>query len=175
MGTPDPRTLRVQQLFVRHQGQLRAFVLAVWPDFARADDVLQEVFLTVTAKAADFREGSNFLAWSRAIAQRKVFEARRLARKPTISPDVLESLAAACPEAWAEDRRLARLAECLNALPPRAQELVRLRYHREHSPPDIARLLGRTVNSVNVALAKARVALRECVNRHLDPSKLPAT
>ena len=70
--------LRVQQLFVRHQGQLRAFVLAIWPDFGRADDVLQEVFLTVTTKAADFQEGSNFLAWSRAITQRKVHEARRL-------------------------------------------------------------------------------------------------
>jgi len=69
--------LRVQQLFVRHQGQLRAFVLAIWPDFGRADDVLQEVFLTVTTKAADFQEGSNFLAWSRAITQRKLHEARR--------------------------------------------------------------------------------------------------
>ena len=58
MGTPDPHMLRVQQLFVRHQGQLRAFVLAIWPDFGRADDVLQEVFLTVTTKAADFQEGS---------------------------------------------------------------------------------------------------------------------
>ena len=175
MGTPDPHMLRVQQLFVRHQGQLRAFVLAIWPDFGRADDVLQEVFLTVTTKAADFQEGSNFLAWSRAITQRKVHEARRLARKPTISPDVLESLSAACPEAWAEDRRLATLAECLKSLPPRAEQLVRLRYPKEHSPPEIAQLLGRTVNSVNVALAKARVALRECVNRHLDPSDLPAT
>ena len=130
MGTPDPHMLRVQQLFVRHQGQLRAFVLAIWPDFGRADDVLQEVFLTVTTKAADFQEGSNVLAWSRAITQRKVHEARRLARKPTISPDVLESLSAACPEGWAEDRRLATLAECLKSLPPRAEQLVRLRYHK---------------------------------------------
>jgi RNA polymerase sigma-70 factor (ECF subfamily) len=175
MGSSDPHTLLVQQLFVRHQGQLRAFVLAVWPDFARADDVLQEVFLTVTAKADDFREGSNFIAWSRAITQRKLHEARRLARKPTISPDVLKSLAAACPEQWAEDRRLTTLAECLKSLPPRAQELVRLRYHKEHSPPEIARLLGRTVNSVNVALAKARVALRECVSRHFDASTTTAT
>lgn len=71
MGTPDPHMLRVQQLFVRHQGQLRAFVLAIWPDVGRADDVLREVFLTVTTKAADFQRKSNFLAWSREITQRK--------------------------------------------------------------------------------------------------------
>lgn len=174
MRGADPHTLHVQKLFVRYQGQLRAFVLAVWPDFGRADDVLQEAFLTVTAKAADFQEGSNFLAWSRAITQRKVQETRRLSRRPTLSPDVLDSLAAACPEGWAEDRRMAALAECLKSLPPRARELVRLRYHKEHSPTEIATLVGRTVNSVNVALAKARVALRECVNRHLDPADLPA-
>jgi RNA polymerase sigma-70 factor (ECF subfamily) len=174
MGRIESKELLVQKLFVRHQGQLRAFVLAVWPDFARADDVLQEAFLTVTAKAADFREGSNFLAWARAITQRKVYEAQRHARRPTMSPDLLDSLTAACPEGWAEDRRLAALAECLKSLPPRAQELVRLRYHKEHSPPEIATILGRTLNSVNVALAKARVALRDCVNRHLDPADLPA-
>jgi hypothetical protein len=48
-GTPDPHTLRVQQLFVRHQGQLWAFVFAVWPDFGRADDVLQECHVLCTA------------------------------------------------------------------------------------------------------------------------------
>ena len=60
MAETDDPTLRVQQLFVRHQGQLKAFVLALWPDFARADDVLQEVFLTVTAKAAEFEPDDEF-------------------------------------------------------------------------------------------------------------------
>jgi hypothetical protein len=41
------QTLRVQQLFVRHQGAFKAFVLALWPDFAEADDVMQEVFLVI--------------------------------------------------------------------------------------------------------------------------------
>ena len=129
-------------------------------------------------------ESVEMVAWRRfsrwivvahgAIEGVKVQEARRLARRPTMSPDVLDSLTAACPEGWAEDRRLATLAECLKSLPPRAGALVRLRYHKEHSPTEIATLLGRTVNSVNVALAKARVALRDCVNRHLDPADLPA-
>lgn len=167
MSTRDDHTLHVQQLFVRHQGQLKAFVLALWPDFARAEDVLQEVFLAVTTKAHEFESGTNFLAWSKAIARFKLLEARRQLARPTVNNDVLESLSAACPEEWGEERKIALLATCLQSLAPRAQEVLRLRYHREHTPTEIARLLTRTVNSVNVALAKARLALRECLDQQL--------
>ena len=169
MAKTDDPTLRVQQLFVRHQGQLKAFVLALWPDFARADDVLQEVFLAVSAKAAEFEPETNFLAWARSITRFKLLEARRNApRTGAMSDDVLASLAASGPEDWGSDRKLAALAKCLASLAPKAQEIVRLRYHREHSPPEIAQLLSRSVNSIGVALAKARTALRECIERQLN-------
>lgn len=162
----DP-TLRVQRLFVRHQGQLRAFVLALRPRFAQADDILQEVFLTVTAKAAEFQPETNFLAWARSIARFKLLESTRQDRR-TIDAEVLASLAAACPSDWGEDCKVAALATCLESLAPKAQELVRLRYQREHSPGEIAELLSRTVNSVSVALAKARVVLRKCIDRKMN-------
>jgi len=168
MAETDDPTLRVQQLFVRHQGQLRAFVLALWPDFARADDILQEVFLTVTAKAAEFEPDTSFIAWSRAIARFKLLEARRRANIRSLDDDVLTSLAAACPDDWGSDQRLAALSKCLTTLAPKTQELVRLRYHREHSPREIAAILSWTVNSVAVGLAKARVALRECIERQMN-------
>lgn len=173
MAETDDPTLRVQQLFVRHQGQLKAFVLALWPDFARADDVLQEVFLTVTAKAAQFDPQTSFLAWARAIARFKLLEARRQLNIRSLDDQVLTSLAAACPDDWASDGRLAALAKCLTTLAPKAQELVRLRYHREHSPGEIAAILSWTVNSVAVGLAKARSALRECIDRQLKQAGTP--
>jgi RNA polymerase sigma-70 factor (ECF subfamily) len=162
----DP-TLHVQQLFVRHQGPLKAFVLAMWPDFARADDVLQEVFLAVTAKASEFEPGTNFPAWARSIARFKLLEARRRLNLHSLDHDGLTSLAAACPDDWGGDDRLAALAKCLPTLAPKAQELVRLRYLREHSAGEIAGILSWTANSVAVGLAKARVALRECIERQL--------
>ena len=168
MAETDDPTLRVQQLFVRHQGRLKAFVLALWPDFARADDVLQEVFLTVTAKAAEFEPETSFLAWARSIARFKLLEARRKWNLRSLDADTLTSLAAACPDDWGNDVRLASLTKCLSTLAPKAQELVRLRYHREHSPAEIAAILSWTVNSVAVGLAKARAALRECIERQLS-------
>ena len=168
MSRDDEHVLKVQQLFVRHQGQLKAFVKALCPGFARADDVLQDVFLTVTAKAHEFDLDSSFLAWGRAIARFKVLEAGRGSGRLSLSPDVLDSLAASCPDVWAGEEQLDALTVCLGELAPRAREIVQLRYQREQSPTEIARLLDRTANSVNVALSKARAALRECMDRRLS-------
>ena len=65
--TGEQYRIHIQQLFVKHQGVLKGYVLGLIPDFASAEEVLQEVFLTVTAKAEQFEEGSNFVAWARAV------------------------------------------------------------------------------------------------------------
>src|ERR1700757_3632998 len=82
MSTPDAKpsdqqVAFVQMLFVQHTAALRGFVHALMPDFARADDVVQETFLTATKKAADFEPGTNFLGWVCSIARFKVLEAGR--------------------------------------------------------------------------------------------------
>lgn len=161
----DPAVAAVQQLFVRHQSAVRAFALALTGDFAAADDVVQETFLTVTAKAADFEPETNFVAWACAIARLKVLENRRAAKR--FSPAVVESLAASIPVAEIGpdlgQERLSLLLECLKQLPPRGRELIRLRYFLEQGPGEIAAALGRTAGGVNTALLKARDALRDCM------------
>jgi RNA polymerase sigma-70 factor (ECF subfamily) len=73
-------TVLVQQFFVKHQSALKAFILSLRPDFAEAEDILQEVFLTVTRKAGGFRPESSFTAWAFTIARFKVLEAQRKRR-----------------------------------------------------------------------------------------------
>src|SRR5262245_65378843 len=97
--TSNPRPPRqaveeVQRLFLRHSGVLRGFILGLLPDHNRAEDVFQEVFLTVTRKAAEFVPGSNFLAWARSIARLKVLEAcRSWSHAPhLLEPEALEAL-----------------------------------------------------------------------------------
>ena len=85
---------------------------------------------------------------------------------------MIESLTAGVsPEA--EDDRLSALLTCLEELPPRARELIRLRYYGEHGPQEIAGLLRRSVAGVNAALVKARDLLRGCVRRKLAREEVP--
>src|SRR5437764_11081846 len=87
------KTMRVQQLFVKHQLGLRAFILSLEPNFTDAEDLLQEVFLIVTRKANDFQEGTNFFAWGCTIARFKLLELlRRRARSQALSEEVIEAL-----------------------------------------------------------------------------------
>ncbi len=171
MTESDNHTLRVQQLFVAHQGALKAFVLSLWPDYAEAEDVMQELFLTITRKAGAFQEGTNFLAWARTIARHKVSEGRRAHSRTLLSTEVMAALELDCPQEFGDDQRLAALTRCLEKLPPKAREVVQLRYHEDQGPGAIAAALARSVNAVNVALAKARVMLRDCVSRELQTAE----
>ncbi|MEK0445960.1 MAG: hypothetical protein RLZZ399_1281 [Verrucomicrobiota bacterium] len=171
MSIPDEHVLQVQQLFVAHQSALRAFVFGLWPDSQEAEDVLQEVFMTVTRKASQFVLGTNFLAWARMIARLEVLAARRrrgkreVGEQRMLSEGVMSALVEACPSDWASEGRLAALARCVGLLAPHARELVRLRYFEERGPSQIASDLGRSVNAVDVALSKTREKLRECLRR----------
>lgn len=170
MSRQDPlhanHTTQVQQLFVRYQSRLRAFALGLCGDFAIAEDVVQETFLTVTAKAADFDPDTSFVSWACKIAGLKVLERRRADRR--LSPEVIRSLVSALTESDLDEERLESLLGCIDELAPKSRELVRLRYFSEHGPGEIAAMLGRSAAGVNAALVKIRETLRECVARKLS-------
>jgi len=168
-GERPDHTVRVQQLFVRHQSNLKAFILSLQPNFSEAEDILQEVFLVITRKASSFQEGSNFMSWALAVARFKVLESLRDRKSDhAMSDEVLEALSEECPEEEFCEERSAAVRSCLEKLAPRLQEVMRLRYFAEHGPGEIARLLAWTPNSVNVALSKARKLMHGCVDRQLQ-------
>lgn len=171
-----PHTQEVLQLFVRHQPRIKGFILALLPDFAAAEDVLQETFLVVQKKAEEFEAGSNFLAWAFRIARFQVMKAQAAHQRQAdrLSDAVLESLAECAPvEPW-DDRRLALLPGCLDKLAPQARRIVELFYRDEHKPQEIAQRLSWTPAAVSVALSRARKALRECIERQLAHHTSPS-
>ncbi len=177
--SPNLHTLRVQSLFVQHQPQLRYFIQSLAPDFATADDVLQECFLTISAKAHEFQLESNFLAWTRSIARFKILSLHRdQSRRPTLlSEEVLESLMLSAPSPESEtqagqNRALVTLRECLAKLAPAAREIIQLRYFSQWGPAEISRIRNSSMNAINVTLARTRGALRRCIENSTSPASL---
>ena len=165
---PPANVLEVQSQYVQHLPALRGFVLSLVSDFALVDDVVQETFLTVTQKADHFEPGTNFRAWVWTIARFKVLQMleRGKNRSDRFSPEVIEALCAdeGAESGWNLERQLEHLRKCVEHLPPRTRQAVTLRYEHAHRPPEVARLMGWTVDAVNVALSRARNALRKCVD-----------
>lgn len=164
-------TAKVQGLFLQYQPAVRGFVLAMIPDFSLADDVMQETFLVVTRKAHTFELGTSFAAWVKTIARFKALEAIRARRFESLSDEVLEALSTEPREFGGDsDERIALLRGCLDQLAPQARRSIDYRYRNEHMPPQIAGLMGCTVQSINVTLSRARAFLRECVQRRMEAS-----
>jgi RNA polymerase sigma-70 factor, ECF subfamily len=178
MDLPADHTTRVQQRFVQHAASVKYFVLSLLPHPGEAEDVVQEVFLTVTAKANDFEEGTNFKAWAFAIARFKVLEHLRRQRREAfrLSDATLELLADEAVEMTDESDALRErdlnqaLARCLDKLAPKTRQLVELVYRDGLKPGAVAEKVGWQPNAVYVALSRARAELRGCVERQ---TKLP--
>jgi RNA polymerase sigma-70 factor (ECF subfamily) len=169
----DPqKVLEVQQLFIKHANGLRGLVAALFPDMDLADDVLQEVFVVVTEKAATFRADGDFRGWAYGIAKRKALEhARRYSSKRKVgvfAPETLELLCTARPDDEADDGEIrGRLTRCLGKLTPTLREMVRLRYLENLSPGNIATRMEWTSEAVYVALSRSRSLLRKCLDAAL--------
>jgi RNA polymerase sigma-70 factor (ECF subfamily) len=174
--TSNDHALHVQQLFVRHQQTVLGYVLSIEPNFANAQDIVQEVFLAVSRKAQTWSAGTDFLAWVCTVARYETlhFQRTRARRVARLDGDVIELLYAG--EAVDESEwqhRVDSLRRCLSRLAPRAKELVWRRYHGAQMPRDIATAIGWTVNAVRVALTRARGALRECMEKQLKAGGQP--
>lgn len=166
--SPASHQLQVQRLFVKHQSIVKAYILSMLPSLPDAEDVLQETFLTVSAKCGSFEPGTNFIAWACTIARFKVLEARRRLNDPrALTDEAIEALAEDVPEPLFFEEQIDAMRNCLERLAPRARQIVWLRYHGGLSCEDVGRQVGWGAAAVRVALAKARNVLRTCVDFQL--------
>ncbi len=151
--------------FVTESPQLRGYLLALTGDAHLADDLLQECFLIVRRRAAEFRADGDFGAWCRGIARNLAREAARARRRGPLGlpEDVVEMLADEAPPPAELDGQLDAVRACLARLSPRARELLALRHVDRLPPRDIAGRVGWSVNAVSVALTRALGSLRTCV------------
>jgi RNA polymerase sigma-70 factor (ECF subfamily) len=162
------------QEFLRHRQILFSFILSIVRNRESAEDIFQDVALIAFDKCATFETGTDFGAWVREIARRRIMKARETAavrKVVALEPEAIDAIAAAHeragPEAW-QDREKA-LENCLGKLPERQQQIVRWRYRDLLGFDLIAKKLQSTVNSVQVTLTKVRKALRRCAEATLAP------
>ncbi len=161
-------TVRVHQLYARHQQAVLAFVLTLEPRLDDAHEIVQETFLTVSQKAADWTDGTNVFAWVCTIARYTTMHFHRSKKRQLVelADDVVDLLDEERNAHLVDcEHRIAVLAECMQRLAPSARRLITQRYHAGRLPEEIASAIGWSVNSVRVALTRAKTALKDCLER----------
>jgi RNA polymerase sigma-70 factor, ECF subfamily len=156
------------KLFLRHQGDLNAFVRSVVVDRARCDDVIQETALVLWREFDRYDPSRPFAAWARGVAAKNVLKSFDRAKRSPIafSPEAIEALVDA-HDAVTIDASHEReaLRHCLSKLPEKSQRLVVLRYQHSLSLAEIAAQLRSTLEAVHKALSRIRTSLQQCIER----------
>ena len=165
---PDDVHARFLALHMAHQGTLFGWLLAAVHDFQKAEDLLQQVSLVLWRKFPEYRPDLPWLPWAFGVARREVAKhfRDRAPREAELTLDLLDRVAVSMAETSGTVTTQRRaLSACLEQLPPRQRELMRLRYEDDRSLDDLSRLTSRTVAAVNMILVRIRRALLDCTRR----------
>lgn len=134
-------------------------------DTAEAEDVTQEVFVTVFRVLGSFKGESSLLVWMFGITRNTVNRRFRRARAPLRSLDEDDAVAIAAEQAptdrTVEARRLLRQCESVIArdLTPLQRRIFHLRHLRRQPVRSIAEALGKSEDAIKANLYRMRQAL----------------
>lgn len=141
------------QLMELHMDRVYAIAVKIVKDSSEAEDVTQEVFITVYNKLSGFRGDSSFSTWIyRVTVNRALRHLKKLKRsKPADDVSIFDSQVdhRPSPEDTAVEREKSQLLrDAMDRLPEKQRTVLSLRV--EHALPfkEIASIMGRSVGGV---------------------------
>ena len=166
------------RLLTRHERQVYAYILSLVPNWADADEILQETNMRLWDQFERFKTGTDFGAWARTVAHYQVLTFRKRIGRERVhfSQEFVDAVQAeyeapSTSEETPEARRQA-LQKCIEKLGPGQQEMLQRTYSGEHSIKDVAGQLKRPASAVYKALSRIRRALYDCVSNSLRNEEL---
>lgn len=163
----------LEALLARYQAQVYRFGMKMCRDPESAQDVLQETLLAMARGVRDFRGASSISTWLYTVARSFCIKTRRRS-KFALEETSLSDEGAAEAEGLADpsrspDEALAgkqverALEAAIRALEPMYREVLVLRDIEGLTAPEVAEVLGISVQAVKSRLHRARVAVRDRV------------
>lgn len=155
-------------LLQQHRTQVLGYLYCLVRNQADAEDLFQQVSLTMWNKFSEFELGSNFGGWATTIARNVTlaFLRAKERERARFSDELVIMLSSR--NTWTPqeaDERLAALAECQRKLSKSDQSLLAMYYGGGTTVKDVAQLLGRSAESVYTSLSRVRRSLYACIQR----------
>ena len=157
----------LKALFTTYYDELWAYAASMLSDHEQADDVIQDVFLGLWRRHAEWTvRGDGVVRYLYGAVRNRALDLLRATRRQgTLSERARgDAIRDAIGTSALEGAELASaVARAIDALPERCREVFVLSRYRQLPQRDIAATLGITVNTVNVQLGRALRALRDAV------------
>jgi RNA polymerase sigma-70 factor, ECF subfamily len=178
----------LEVLMTQYSARVYRLAYGITRDPADAEEVVQDVFLSICRKGESFEGRSALGSWIYRMTANVALNKRRGKRQEvetSLEGDFLKYLEdshragarAYVLADWSQNPETdlllgetrAILDRAIDGLPERYRAVVILRDVEELSNDEVAEMIGESVASVKSRLHRARMALRETLTRHLGP------
>jgi len=161
----------VEMLLERHQAQVYRFGMKMCRDPEDAKDVLQDTLLSMARGIRDFRGASSISTWLYTIARSFCIKKRRRSKfapeeERSLDTDMIAEGRQLADPAQSQDEALAgkqvehALEQAIRSLEPMYREVLLLRDVEGLTAPEVAEVLGVSVQAVKSRLHRARLSVR---------------
>jgi RNA polymerase sigma-70 factor, ECF subfamily len=158
-----------EALYAALAPELRAYMLGVCRDTARAEDLVQDTFLRLHRARATYQPGLPVRPWVRAIARRVYLMDRRSALRRGRREDLVAiDGASPSPDGVRHGGERHGLERALAGVPVEARRPFLLHHIFGFSFPEIAARLGIQPGAAKVRSSRARLRLRALLNGGMD-------
>jgi RNA polymerase sigma-70 factor (ECF subfamily) len=164
----------ITRRIIENRNLILGYILAHTRDHNNAEDIFQDICMTICQKYSEFEPGTNFKAWAMQITRYKILSHYQRQTKHDrmlhLTPELAETLADPTLESDLEpalENERKALRTCLKKVKGRNRILVLKRYGEGLSCQEVAQAVHWTVNAVYVALSRIRDALERCIGSEL--------
>ncbi len=156
----------LKKIYLEHQNLVYSVAVSVVKDAQLAEDIVQEVFVTLYYKGNSIRDNSKIKSWLIRTTVNRAIDFTRKSQKLVTQPeDFFNQLD---HNTWAEPARemdekeqVQEVHKAVNTLPADIKALVVLHYFLEIPQREIAETLKMPLGTVKTRLRKARMALKK--------------
>ena len=154
--------------------KLFRFALHFLQSVEEAEDAVQDVMAGVWARRAEWPQWNSIPAYCMTatrnncldrLRRRKVYKVQEEKAAQVSSPDKDPY------EKMTNKETIRQIRQCMDALPPNQQQVVRLREMEGFSYNEIAQVLDMTLDQVKVNLFRGRNAIRKTISKEEAPWK----
>ena len=168
-----------------YQSYSRAIYNFIWRlvgESADAEDLTQETFLKAHSELKKLRDPAQFKYWLYRIARNEVYQKLRKSQRVTVVSiddeevsyyDFLEDGSSGLdPESQVLALELNRVIhQALDAMSPKYRDVFVLAVFQKESYENISKIVGRSLLSVKTDIYRARLAVKEQLNKYLKQRK----
>jgi RNA polymerase sigma-70 factor, ECF subfamily len=157
------------QLFLKAQPRVYSYLRTMVLNYNDAEDVFQEVASVLWQKFDEFQPGTRFDHWACKVAYNQALfhRQKRQRSKLVFGDDVLALIA---EKAAAENETFEEFQDamrgCVQELPQRDREMIRLRFESEATNRSVAHAMGRSETAISRGLTRVYATLLDCVRKH---------